>query len=212
MDLALAGMALRPGTVLDGEAVIWHDGRLDFAAVQARAASSVDRSRVLAARLPASYAVWDVLAHPDHGDVRGRRYTERRRLLLDLLADLGPPIQPVPATDDYETARVWCETLRAQGIEGIVCKRADGPADHPDRERRYPSDMTDAEWAAVRPLLPVPAWLNGRGGRPRVTATASCWTRSATWSRAGSPGGRCPRTSPAGAGSMPSSAAGASTG
>jgi len=26
--------------------------------------------------------------------------------------------------------------------------------------------MTDAEWAAGRPLLPVPAWLNGRGGRP----------------------------------------------
>ncbi|MFK4102028.1 IS5 family transposase [Streptomyces sp. NPDC019531] len=26
--------------------------------------------------------------------------------------------------------------------------------------------MTDAEWAAVRPLLPVPAWLQGRGGRP----------------------------------------------
>ncbi|WP_433549082.1 transposase [Streptomyces sp. CA-294286] len=26
--------------------------------------------------------------------------------------------------------------------------------------------MTDAEWAAIRPLLPVPAWLQGRGGRP----------------------------------------------
>jgi transposase len=39
-------------------------------------------------------------------------------------------------------------------------------ADHPDRERRYPSDMSDAEWAAVRPLLPVPAWLQGRGGQP----------------------------------------------
>ncbi|MFB7495073.1 transposase [Streptomyces sp. NPDC056161] len=25
--------------------------------------------------------------------------------------------------------------------------------------------MTDAEWTAVRPLLPVPAWLQGRGGR-----------------------------------------------
>ncbi|PBC98038.1 Putative transposase of IS4/5 family [Streptomyces sp. OV198] len=36
----------------------------------------------------------------------------------------------------------------------------------PDRARRYPSDMTDAEWAAIRPLLPVPAWLQGRGGRP----------------------------------------------
>ncbi|MGY4928388.1 IS5 family transposase [Streptomyces sp. 900105755] len=26
--------------------------------------------------------------------------------------------------------------------------------------------MTDAEWAAVRQLLPVPAWLQGRGGQP----------------------------------------------
>ncbi|MGW1609823.1 IS5 family transposase [Streptomyces sp. NPDC002285] len=39
-------------------------------------------------------------------------------------------------------------------------------ADHPDRERRHPSDMTDAEWAAIRPLLPVPPWLKGRGGQP----------------------------------------------
>jgi transposase len=39
-------------------------------------------------------------------------------------------------------------------------------ANHPDRERRYPSDMSDAEWAAIRALLPVPAWLQGRGGQP----------------------------------------------
>lgn len=32
--------------------------------------------------------------------------------------------------------------------------------------RRYPSDMTDAKWAVVRPLLPLPAWLEGRGGQP----------------------------------------------
>lgn len=39
-------------------------------------------------------------------------------------------------------------------------------ADQPDRARRYPSDMTDAEWERIRPLLPVPAWLEGRGGKP----------------------------------------------
>lgn len=39
-------------------------------------------------------------------------------------------------------------------------------ADQPHRVRRYLSDMTDAEWAEVRPLLPVPAWLEGRGGKP----------------------------------------------
>ncbi|MER6349302.1 transposase [Streptomyces sp. NPDC001595] len=26
--------------------------------------------------------------------------------------------------------------------------------------------MTDAEWAVVRTMLPVPAWMDGRGGRP----------------------------------------------
>ncbi|WP_373431294.1 transposase [Streptomyces turgidiscabies] len=26
--------------------------------------------------------------------------------------------------------------------------------------------MSDAKWAAVRPLLPAPAWLQGRGGQP----------------------------------------------
>ncbi|MFD4318927.1 IS5 family transposase [Streptomyces sp. NPDC058548] len=39
-------------------------------------------------------------------------------------------------------------------------------ADHPGREPRYPSDMSDAELAVVRPLLPTPAWLEGRGGQP----------------------------------------------
>ncbi|MFI1293710.1 IS5 family transposase [Streptomyces sp. NPDC088353] len=41
-------------------------------------------------------------------------------------------------------------------------------ADRPERERRYPTDMTDGEWAEVRPLLPVPGWMHGRGGRPEA--------------------------------------------
>jgi transposase len=41
-------------------------------------------------------------------------------------------------------------------------------ADHGDRERRYPTDMTDAEWSVVRAALPVPPWLEGRGGQPEA--------------------------------------------
>ncbi|MGW8730533.1 ATP-dependent DNA ligase [Streptomyces sp. NPDC055808] len=123
-DIAVAGMDLLPGTVVDGEAVIWNEGRLDFSAVQARAASAVARSRVLAARLPASYAVWDLLAHPEFGDIRARPYIERRSLLLQLLEDIGPPIQAVPATDDIEVARAWYDHLQGQGVEGVVVKRA----------------------------------------------------------------------------------------
>ena len=36
------------------------------------------------------------------------------------------------------------------------------------RARRYPSDTTDAQWQVIDPLLPDPAWLTGRGGRPEA--------------------------------------------
>ncbi|MFD9453486.1 hypothetical protein ACFWBC_10395 [Streptomyces sp. NPDC059985] len=126
MDLAVAGLQLRPGTVLDGEAVIWRNGRIDFGAAQARASSSLTRARALARELPATYAIFDLLAHPDHGDVRGRSYEARRELLVELVGALGPPLQVVPATDDREVAMVWFEVLQAQGIEGLVAKRASG--------------------------------------------------------------------------------------
>ncbi len=38
--------------------------------------------------------------------------------------------------------------------------RLGNAADQPDRTRRYGSDRTDTEWAIVRPLLPVPAWMS----------------------------------------------------
>jgi transposase len=47
-----------------------------------------------------------------------------------------------------------------------LAHRFGNAADRPGRVRRYPSDMTDTEWAVVRDALPVPAWLNGRGGQP----------------------------------------------
>jgi transposase len=36
------------------------------------------------------------------------------------------------------------------------------------RARCYPSDTTDAEWALLEPLLPVPAHRTARGGRPEA--------------------------------------------
>ena len=36
------------------------------------------------------------------------------------------------------------------------------------RPRRYPSDTTDAEWALIAPLLPVPACQTPAGGRPET--------------------------------------------
>ncbi|WTD05915.1 hypothetical protein OH717_26725 [Streptomyces albidoflavus] len=124
-DLAAAAAYLPNGVVLDGETVVWRAGRLDFGAVRSRASSSPPRAAALARSLPASYAAWDCLAHPAHGDIRGWAYTRRRALLLEVLGPRGrPPIQPVPATDDRAVAAAWMEQLTSLGVEGVVCKRA----------------------------------------------------------------------------------------
>ena len=47
-----------------------------------------------------------------------------------------------------------------------LAHRFGNAADRPDRVRAYPSDMTDEEWQVVRDAMPVPAWLEGRGGQP----------------------------------------------
>ncbi|XCM28825.1 DNA ligase [Streptomyces parvus] len=135
MDLAVAAMQLPPGTTLDGEAVIWRDGKVDFSATQSRAASTITRARALAAQHPASYATWDILEHPERGQVTSLPYTERRQLLVDLLHGIPPPIQAVPATDDRDVAVAWYEGLQEQGIEGIVCKK--GSASYPAGRRGW---------------------------------------------------------------------------
>jgi transposase len=48
----------------------------------------------------------------------------------------------------------------------VACRCCPGGISRSTRARRYPSDMTDAEWAVCEPLLPTPAWQAGRGGRP----------------------------------------------
>src|SRR6185312_8592254 len=50
----------------------------------------------------------------------------------------------------------------------VPCRCCPGGRSRSSRSRRYPSDMTGAEWAVCEPLLPSPAWLAGKGGRPAV--------------------------------------------
>lgn len=148
-DLVAAARALPPGAVLDGEVVVWTGGRTDFAAVQRRAAGGAGggrRAAELARSLPASYAAFDLLAL-DGDDLRPLPYHRRRALLVEVLGPLGPPLQPVPATEDPEQARTWYRTLPATGVEGLVIKRRDGPyraGRHGDWRKLRHADTRDA--------------------------------------------------------------------
>ncbi|MGV9313076.1 ATP-dependent DNA ligase [Streptomyces sp. NPDC003691] len=151
-DLAAAARRLPPGTVLDGEVVVWRDGRTDFAAVQRRALATARRAPELARTLPASYAAFDLLAEGGR-DLRQRAYVHRRARLVALLEPLGPPLQAVPMTLDADEAADWYDALPAIGVEGLVAKPLG---------RTYRGGARD--WWKLRHTTPRDAAVTGHTG------------------------------------------------
>jgi hypothetical protein len=136
-DLAAAAeFHLREGTVVDGEAVVWADGRLSFDHLQLRLARRASRAGPGGA--PASYVAFDLLALGAQ-DQRGLTYAARRRRLEQLAASWGPPLEICPSTADRAEAMAWYEDYRPAGIEGLVIKSANG---------RYPTGRR--EWIKVK--------------------------------------------------------------
>jgi bifunctional non-homologous end joining protein LigD len=182
MDIAVPGLELPIGVVLDGEAVIVTDGRISFEAAQSRAASSPARARRLAEEHPALYIVWDVLQLPGGEDVRPRPYEWRRAAMLDVLSGLPSPspIQPVSATDDPEVARAWYDSLEPTGVEGVVAKLASSP---------YRAGRSGG-WKKIRHAETVDAEVIGYSGaplRPRTLAVRLPDGRTALSQRIGAP-------------------------
>jgi ATP-dependent DNA ligase len=123
-DLAAsAELHLRSGTVLDGEAVVWVDGRLSFDHLRRRLARRAARGGPEGP--PASYVAFDMLALDGH-DQRGLSYAARRARLERLSDGWRPPLGICPSTADRDEAMSWSTDYRPAGIEGLVIKSAHG--------------------------------------------------------------------------------------
>jgi ATP-dependent DNA ligase len=121
-DLVAAAIEyIPPGCVVDGEALIWSDDRLDFNSLQQRMITGKAALPAFVKERPASFAAFDVLAVAGH-DTRKIMLRDRRALLEELAADWRPPLNLSPATADFELATQWFEEMPATGIEGLVCK------------------------------------------------------------------------------------------
>lgn len=109
---------LQHDLVLDGELVLWRNGRLDFSALQRRLTASPAGQRY-----PAAYVVFDILAHKNT-DLRIRPYTKRRRKLEKLQERRLPDgLVLVPMATEAAVARGWLRNHSPAGIEGVVAKR-----------------------------------------------------------------------------------------
>lgn len=109
--------------VLDGEIAALDDaGRPSFQRLQERMhVADPGTAARLAARVPASYLVFDVL-HLDGTDLMPLPWTERRAH-LDGLGLAGPSWSTTPSMPGLGTELL--EIVRQRGMEGVICKRLD---------------------------------------------------------------------------------------
>lgn len=136
--VAAAAEQVPPGYIVDGEAVVWFDDRLDFDTLQRRLTAGPRKLPALVREQPANYAAFDLLAVSGQ-DARRLPLRSRRILLEELAKDWEPPLGLSPVTTDPEAAARWLEEMHHSGIEGLVIK---------DSSQRY--DGGERRWLKVK--------------------------------------------------------------
>ncbi|MGH7293409.1 MAG: ATP-dependent DNA ligase, partial [Polyangiaceae bacterium] len=110
---------------VDGEIVIARGGTLDFEALQMRLHPAASRVKKLAAEIPSSLVLWDVLCVGEESLV-GAPFHARRARLEAILTGAAPPIHLTPATTDRAVAADWFERFEGAGLDGVIAKPAAG--------------------------------------------------------------------------------------
>ncbi|NHW49326.1 MULTISPECIES: ATP-dependent DNA ligase [unclassified Paenarthrobacter] len=126
-ELVSATVEMIPdGCVIDGEAVVWSEGRLNFEALQRRLSAGRAGLLAIVSAQPAGFIGFDVLGVAGH-DARNLPLKDRRALLEELAADWVPPLAVSPQTTDLEMAKEWFEDRAAARYEGLVAKSSIQP-------------------------------------------------------------------------------------
>jgi DNA ligase D-like protein (predicted ligase) len=148
----LAGLAALPGgTLLDGELVVFDQGRPSFSAslerVQAR---NPLRVQALARERPAVYAVFDLL-YRDGRSIMERPLVERRAALRELLESARDP--RLSFSDGVEgQGLAFFGEVRERGLEGMLAK---------ERESTYQPGQRTRAWIKVKTTRSMPCLILG---------------------------------------------------
>jgi len=144
--------ALAPGTVLDGEIVVMSGGKPDMQALLSRLQGHGPGPGAA----PVTYIVFDILCRRGE-DLTRLPLAERRRILRESVREGQYVVISEPVAgqgEEYYRAAV------AQGLEGIMAKRADSP---------YEPGVRSGAWLKVKPTKTcdcvIAGYTAGRGGR-----------------------------------------------
>ena len=116
-------------TVLDGEIVVWRDGRVQpFADLQKRIGRKTVTKKILA-ELPVAFLAYDLL-EIDGVDIRAQPQWQRREQLERVVAGIGVegPLRLSPLVDapDWPALATLRDESRARGVEGFMLKQREG--------------------------------------------------------------------------------------
>ncbi|MGI5405097.1 ATP-dependent DNA ligase [Streptomyces sp. CA-135486] len=127
-EIAGAAASLGEDVVLDGEAVIYTEGRLDFTALQQRMNRRPGAVAQLATAQPAHFVAFDLLEHAG-AEMFSWPIAKRRAALESLFQghELQSPWALTPSTTDSEQAGLWLQEWADVGVEGVVAKGAAQP-------------------------------------------------------------------------------------
>jgi len=173
--LALAGQ-WPDGTVLDGEIMVWNDGRpAPFNLLQQRIGRKTLNKKVLS-DAPVSFMAYDLLEWQGE-DVRAWPQQQRREKLLDLARSSTLSVSPTEERATWPALAELREQSRARGVEGFMLKH---------RASRYGSGRTKADgtwWKwKIDPLSVDAVLIYAQAGHGRRASVYTDYT-FAVWSR-----------------------------
>ena len=187
-EVVVLAQALPDGSVLDGELVVWKDGRVaPFNLLQQRIGRKVLTKKVLA-DAPVGFIAYDLLEW-EGVDLRERAQHERRTLLEAALGvaddgDEGTPrlrLSPIEHRADWASLAELRLESRARGVEGFMLKHRDARY---GTGRKKQDDLAAGTWWKwkIDPLSVDCVLIYAQAGHGRRASVYTDYT-FAVWNR-----------------------------
>ena len=177
--VALAA-SLPDGTVLDGEIVVWLDGRpAAFNLLQQRIGRKTLNKRVLA-EAPVGFIAYDLL-EAQGADAREQPQHARRAMLEALLAGAAMHLSPVEQRSTWAELDSLRQSSRERGVEGFMLKHRYARY---GTGRRKQDDLDGGTWWKwkIAPLTVDAVLIYAQAGHGRRASVYTDYT-FAVWSR-----------------------------